>query len=181
MFNITSLIKDHLANSLKVRSFLDLQFVWFCETFQIFILLFNDLLILKLDQLSLFFKILNNLAQTLFQQIDFCIQLFYLLILLILLHSYLLIGLDFLHQLRLQIWIISIELIGFLMHVLKLQFLKQSFIFKSLVLGLNISFNFWNIFFSITLSFGFQFFNVPVICILNFLFLLLHLKFAVLL
>ena len=87
LFDIRPLIQNHLTKSFQVCTFSNLKLVRFWQTFQFFILFFDNLFILELNQLSFLFKIRNDLNQVCFKQIDFSFQHLNLFILLKLLNS----------------------------------------------------------------------------------------------
>ena len=65
LLDVGPLVKDHLAECLLVSDLLSLQAGRFLKVSLLFVLLANDLLILELEQLSLLFKVCNDLAETL--------------------------------------------------------------------------------------------------------------------
>lgn len=73
LFDVTSLVKDHLANLLKIATLLVLLPDTFVQVPQFFMLLAHDLFVLELEQLSLFFKVGDNLSETFLKQVDLCL------------------------------------------------------------------------------------------------------------
>jgi len=63
LLNIRPLIKDHLRQGFQIDAFFHFESTRFSQTFELLILLLDDLLVLKLYQFSFFFKILNDLAE----------------------------------------------------------------------------------------------------------------------
>ena len=72
---------------LQIRRLLYLQFVGLSQHLKLFILLLDNLLILKFDQLPLLLEILNNLSQIGLKKVNFSFQKFDLFVLFKLLDS----------------------------------------------------------------------------------------------
>lgn len=155
LLDVRPLIKDHLSQSFQVDAFLHLESAGLGQTLELFVLFLDDLLVLELDQLSLLFKILHDLTQRRFKQIDFGLQHLDLFVLLVLFDGNLLVALHLLSQLGVQFLVLVRECGGFLSQVLELQLLHESLLLKSVILCLDVSFDLGNVLFSVDLSLDF--------------------------
>ena len=70
LLDVASLVEDHLADLLQVAALLVLLPDALVQVSQLFMLLTHDLLVLELEQLSLFLKVSDNLTETLLKQVD---------------------------------------------------------------------------------------------------------------
>ena len=98
LLDIAPLVKDHLTDSFQIGAFRALHPDGLSQVFQLLMLLSDDLLVLKLQELSLLFKVSYDLCQTLLKKLDLRLKKLDLLVLLKLLLSMLLYGLTFLSQ-----------------------------------------------------------------------------------
>ena len=74
LFDVASLIEDHLADLLQVAALLVLLPDALVQVSQLFVLLTHDLLVLELEQFSLFLKVGDNLTETLLKQVNLRLQ-----------------------------------------------------------------------------------------------------------
>ena len=74
LLDVASLVEDHLADLLQVAALLVLLPDALVQVSQLFMLLAHDLLVLELEQLSLFLKVGDNLTETLLKQVDLCLE-----------------------------------------------------------------------------------------------------------
>ena len=74
LFYVASLVEDHLTDLFQIATLLVLLPDTLVQISELFVLLAHDLLILKLEQLSLFLKVSDDLAETLFKQVNLRLQ-----------------------------------------------------------------------------------------------------------
>jgi hypothetical protein len=106
LLNIRSLVQDHLCQSFQVDALFHLESAGLSQRLQLLILLFNDLLVLKLYQLSFFFEVLHYLRKRGLKQINLGLEHLDLFVLLILLNSNLLVTLLLLGQLSIKLLVL---------------------------------------------------------------------------
>ena len=110
-------------------------------------LFFDDLLVLELKQLSFAFEVGNDLAKTLLQEINLCLEKLDLLVLFELLSRVFFDSLALRVKLHLVLFILLLYLRVFVLKVGKLFILDCCFVFKALVLFLNIKLDSGDVFF----------------------------------
>jgi len=71
LLDIASLVQDHLADGLQVGALLVFLADRLVQVFQLIVLLPDNLLVLKLQELALLFKIGHDLTKTLLEKVNF--------------------------------------------------------------------------------------------------------------
>ena len=141
LLDVASLVEDHLADLLQVAALLVLLPDALVQVSQLFMLLTHDLLVLELEQLSLFLKVGDNLTQTLFKQVDLCLEQLDLLGFFKLALSMLLHGHALLLQLASRLVIVQFKLSIFIIEVGQLFVLKFGLLAQSEVLNHDVPLN----------------------------------------
>ena len=141
LLDVASLVEDHLADLLQVAALLVLLPDALVQVSQLFMLLTHDLLVLELEQLSLFLKVGDNLTQTLFKQVDLRFEQLDLLGFFKLALSMLLHGHALLLQLASRLVIVQFKLSIFIIEVGQLFVLKFGLLAQSEVLNHDVPLN----------------------------------------
>ena len=141
LLDVASLVEDHLADLLQVATLLVLLPDALVQVSQLFMLLTHDLLVLELEQLSLFLKVGDNLTQTLFKQVDLRFEQLDLLGFFKLALSMLLHGHALLLQLASRLVIVQFKLSIFIIEVGQLFVLKFGLLAQSEVLNHDVPLN----------------------------------------
>ena len=141
LLDVASLVEDHLADLLQVATLLVLLPDALVQVSQLFVLLTHDLLVLELEQLSLFLKVGDNLTETLFEQVDLCLEQLDLLGFFKLALSMLLHGHALLLQLASRLVIVQFKLSIFIIEVGQLFVLKFGLLAQSEVLNHDVPLN----------------------------------------
>ena len=141
LLDVASLVEDHLADLLQVAALLVLLPDALVQVSQLFMLLTHDLLVLELEQLSLFLKVGDNLTETLLKQVDLRFEQLDLLGFFKLALSMLLHGHALLLQLASRLVIVQFKLSIFIIEVGQLFVLKFGFLTQSEVLNHDVPLN----------------------------------------
>ena len=141
LLDVASLVEDHLADLLQVAALLVLLPDALVQVSQLFMLLAHDLLVLELEQLSLFLKVGDNLTKTLFKQVDLRLEQLDLLGFFKLALSMLLHGHALLLQLASRLVIVQFKLSIFIIEVGQLFVLKFGLLAQSEVLNHDVPLN----------------------------------------
>lgn len=81
LLDIRPLVQNHLAHSLQIKQLCSFKPNRFLQRCQLVVLLFDDLLVLELEEFALSLEVSNDLCETLFEQVDLGFQHFDLLVL----------------------------------------------------------------------------------------------------
>lgn len=141
LLDVASLVEDHLADLLQVAALLVLLPDALVQVSQLFMLLTHDLLVLELEQLSLFLKVSDNLTETLLKQVDLRLEQLDLLGFFKLALSMLLHGHTLLLQLASCLVIVQFKLSIFIIEVGQLFVLKFGLLAQSEVLNHDVPLN----------------------------------------
>ena len=141
LLDVASLVEDHLADLLQVAALLVLLPDALVQVSQLFVLLTHDLLVLELEQLSLFLKVGDNLTETLLKQVDLRFEQLDLLGFFKLALSMLLHGHALLLQLASRLVIVQFKLSIFIIEVGQLFVLKFGLLAQSEVLNHDVPLN----------------------------------------
>jgi hypothetical protein len=179
LFDVTSLVKDHLGKCLQVCSFLNLKLIALGQGLELIVLLLDDLLVLELDQFALLLEVTNDLVKAAFKQVDLRLQLLDFLVLAILLLGSLHILAHLALQLGLEVNGVILQVARQALEVLKLLLLDQGLVLQPLILGLDVALNFRDVFLCLSLSLGVLLLEFEVETVLDLLRLIVLLHDAV--
>jgi hypothetical protein len=179
LLDVRSLVQNHLGKGFQVNALFHFKLRGFGQRLQLFVLLFDDLLILEFDQLTLLFEVLNNLSKRGLEQVNFSFEHLDLLVLFELLHCDLLVGLHFLTKLVLQLLVLVREGIRFFLEVFQFVLLDQSFLLETIVLSLDVALNLRDVLLGIRLGLGFEILELFGKVIFNTFLLGLHFRLTI--
>jgi hypothetical protein len=181
LLDVRALVQNHLANSLEIKQLCSFETNRLLQRCQLMVLLLNHLLVLELQEFAFFFEISDDLGETFLEQVYLCLEHFDLLVLFELGSRVLVDSHSLLRKLSLESSILLFDLFALADNVVELLILKLGFILKSLVLNLNVAFDFRDVLFCLGLRAEFEVFEKLCILGVDGLLLSFHVLLALLL